>query len=65
METLLVESKGEGVLLVTLNRPRAGNSLSSQMARELLDLWRAEETRAQRCIVLTARARRSSARGPT
>jgi enoyl-CoA hydratase/carnithine racemase len=23
------------------------------MARELLDLWRAEETRAQRCIVLT------------
>jgi len=53
METLLVEPKGEGVLLVTLNRPAAGNSLSSQMARELLALWGAEETRAQRCIVLT------------
>jgi enoyl-CoA hydratase len=53
METLLVEPKGEGVLLVTLNRPAAGNSLSSQMARELLDLWTAEETRSQRAIVLT------------
>ena len=53
METLLVEAKGEGVLLVTLNRPTAGNSLSSQMAEELLALWSAAETRAQRCIVLT------------
>lgn len=53
METLLVEQRAEGVLLVTLNRPAAGNSLSSRMARELLDLWRAEETRVQRCIVLT------------
>lgn len=53
METLLTEQRGDGVLLVTLNRPAAGNSLSSRMARELLDLWRADETRAQRCIVLT------------
>jgi enoyl-CoA hydratase/carnithine racemase len=53
METLLVEQRGEGVLLVTLNRPTAGNSLSSQMARELLELWRADDTRNQRCIVLS------------
>ncbi|MGE5501539.1 MAG: enoyl-CoA hydratase/isomerase family protein [Ignavibacteriales bacterium] len=52
-ETLLIEPKGEGVLLVTLNRPAAGNSLSSQMAQELLTLWSADDTRAQRCIVLT------------
>jgi enoyl-CoA hydratase len=53
MQTLLVEPRGEGVLLVTLNRPAAGNSLSSQMAQELLALWSAAETKAQRCIVLT------------
>jgi len=52
-ETLLLEAKGEGVLLVTLNRPAAGNSLSSQMAQELLALWTADNARAQRCIVLT------------
>lgn len=51
-ETLLAEQKG-GVFLVTLNRPAAGNSLSSQMAEELLALWSAESTKAQRCIVLT------------
>jgi enoyl-CoA hydratase len=53
METLLTEDRGEGVLLVTLNRPAAGNSLSSQMARELLELWSAESTKARRAIVLT------------
>lgn len=53
MDTVLVEPRGEGVLLVTLNRPSAGNSLSSQMAQELLDLWRTEEIRSQRAIVLT------------
>ena len=53
METILTEKRGEGVLLVTLNRPAAGNSLSSQMAQELLDLWRSAETRSQRAVVLT------------
>lgn len=53
METLLVESRAEGVLLVTLNRPHAGNSLSTQMAWELLDLWRSDYARGQRAIVLT------------
>jgi enoyl-CoA hydratase len=52
MQTLLTEER-DGVLLVTLSRPSAGNSLSSLMAQELLALWSAEETKAQRCIVLT------------
>jgi len=53
-QTLLVEDAGDGVLLVTLNRPAAGNSLSTLMAEELLALW---ETLARpgpsRCVVLT------------
>ncbi|HEX6867074.1 MAG TPA: enoyl-CoA hydratase-related protein [Caulobacteraceae bacterium] len=53
METVLLEQKAEGVLLVTLNRPKAGNALSSQMAEELLGVWRSDETRSQRAIVLT------------
>ena len=58
METLLTEQRGDGVLLVTLNRPAAGNSLSSRMARELLELWSAADTRAQRAIVLTGAGER-------
>ncbi len=50
METLLAEDR-DGVLLVTLNRPAAGNSLSTLMAQELLALWSAPI--AQRCVVLT------------
>ena len=37
--TLLTATPAEGVLLVTLNRPDAGNSLSTRMAEELLDLF--------------------------
>ena len=58
METLLTEPRGDGVMLVTLNRPAAGNSLSSQMARELLDLWSADDTRAQGAVVLTGAGER-------
>ncbi|HEX5775842.1 MAG TPA: enoyl-CoA hydratase/isomerase family protein [Caulobacteraceae bacterium] len=57
-ETLLTEQRGDGVLLVTLNRPTAGNALSSQMAQELLDVWSAADTRAQRAIVLTGAGER-------
>ncbi len=39
-ETLLTE-QADGVLVVTLNRPTAGNSLSTRMAEELLALWTA------------------------
>lgn len=53
-ETLLTDSPGDGVLVVTLNRPDAGNSLSTKMAEELLALWRdLAEPGAIRAIVLT------------
>ena len=53
-ETLLTDNPGDGVLVVTLNRPDAGNSLSSKMAQELLALWRdLAEPGATRAIVLT------------
>ena len=53
-ETLLVDAPAEGVLAVTLNRPAAGNSLSSQMAEELLALWTdLALPGATRAIVLT------------
>ena len=53
-QTLLTE-QSDGVLVVTLNRPTAGNSLSTQMAEELLSLWQtlAADT-AVRAVVLTA-----------
>ena len=54
-ETLLVDNPGDGVLVVTLNRPDAGNALSSRMAQELLALWTdLAEPGATRAIVLTA-----------
>jgi enoyl-CoA hydratase/carnithine racemase len=45
----------EHVLVVTLNRPEAGNALNTQMGHDLLDLWsRLTETpEAARCVVLT------------
>jgi enoyl-CoA hydratase/carnithine racemase len=53
-ETLLTDNPGDGVLVVTLNRPDAGNSLSTRMAEELLALWRdLAEPGATRAIVLT------------
>lgn len=54
-ETLLTEA-ADGVLTVTLNRPTAGNSLSTKMAEELLALWRglAADPGDTRAVVLTA-----------
>ncbi|ATQ44889.1 enoyl-CoA hydratase/isomerase family protein [Caulobacter mirabilis] len=53
-ETLLIEDAGDGVIVVALNRPAAGNSLSTKMALELLALWRQlGEPGAARAIVLT------------
>jgi enoyl-CoA hydratase len=54
-DTLLVDTSDPHVLQVTLNRPQAGNSLSTQMARDLLDLWTrlTEDAGDVRCVVLT------------
>jgi enoyl-CoA hydratase len=53
-ETLLTDTPAEGVMVVTLNRPDAGNSLSTQMAEELLTLWTdLAQPGATRAIILT------------
>jgi enoyl-CoA hydratase len=54
-ETLQLEDLGDGLLLLTLNRPSVANALNTQMARDLLAFF--DEVSAapnrQRCIVLT------------
>jgi len=54
-ETILVERIDDHLLLVTLNRPKAGNSTNTQMGREVLDLWSGLYVDQQdvRCVVLT------------
>lgn len=52
-QTLLTE-EADGVLVVTLNRPNSGNSLSTKMAEELLALWQSLAANSQvRAVVLT------------
>lgn len=55
--TLLVEQRDNGLLIVTLNRPDAGNAVNTQMGIELLDFWtgqaRAGEAGTTRCVILT------------
>ena len=54
-ETILVEDRGEGLVLVTLNRPQFANAMNTQMGRDLLGLFDAinADPLQYRCIVLT------------
>ena len=54
-DTLSLSWPQPEVLLVTLNRPDVGNALNTQMAHDMLDLWRRLEADGQavRCVVLT------------
>ncbi len=54
-ETLSLSWPHDQVLLVTLNRPDVGNALNTQMAHDMLDVWRRLEADGQdvRCVVLT------------
>src|ERR1700682_3135651 len=54
-ETIGVEDKGEGLVLLTLNRPQVANAMNTQMGRELLDFFDAVngDPLAYRCIVMT------------
>lgn len=54
-ETAQVEDKGEGLLLLTLNRPQVANAMNTQMGRDLLDFFDGinADPLAQRCIVMT------------
>ncbi len=54
-ETLKVERVEDHLLVVTFNRPEAGNSTNTQMGKDLFDLWTGLYIDQQdiRCIVLT------------
>ena len=58
-DTLALETKGENILVVKLNRPEVLNALNTQMGRDQLDLWTrlSAEPGSLRCVVLTGRAR--------
>lgn len=60
LETLALSSPVDGLLVVKLNRPAAGNSLSTLMGRELISVFGALEADpdAFRCVVLTGAGER-------
>ncbi len=64
-ETLLLEDLGDGLLLLTLNRPQAANALSTRMGRDLLDFWEALNAApsSQRCVILTGAGERAFCAG--
>jgi enoyl-CoA hydratase len=64
-ETLKLETKGEHVLLVTLNRPEVLNAINTQMGIDQLDLWTkiTAEPGQLRCIVVTGSGDRAFCAG--
>src|SRR5438552_2635128 len=64
-ETARVEDRGDGLLLLTLNRPGVANAINTQMGRDLLGFF--DEINAapalQRCIVLTGAGERAFCAG--
>ena len=64
-ETVRVEDRGEGLLLLTLNRPEVANAMNTQMGRDLLAFFDAVNAApAQtRCIVLTGAGERAFCAG--
>ncbi len=58
--TLAIERPSDHVLLVTLDRPDAGNALNTQMGLDLVALFEdlALDAGATRCVVLTGRGER-------
>jgi enoyl-CoA hydratase/carnithine racemase len=64
-ETVGVDDRGEGLLLLTLDRPEVANALNTQMGRDLLAFF--ERINAaparQRCIVVTGAGERAFCAG--
>ncbi len=54
-DTLLVQEPAEHILQVTLNRPERANAFTTQMGREIIEVFQALEAEpgAYRCVVLT------------
>jgi enoyl-CoA hydratase len=63
--TLRAEDRGDGLVLLTLNRPEVANALNTQMGRDLLGFF--EEVNAapaqKRCVVLTGAGARAFCTG--
>ena len=64
-QTLLVEPRGDHILLVTLNRPAVLNALNTQMGKDQIDLWTrlTAEPGTARCVVLTGAGERAFCAG--
>jgi enoyl-CoA hydratase/carnithine racemase len=64
-ETARAEDRGDGLLLVTLNRPAVANAMNTQMGRDLMAFF--DEVNGapsrQRCIVLTGAGERAFCAG--
>jgi enoyl-CoA hydratase/carnithine racemase len=54
-DTLSINTTGEGLTLITLNRPEVRNALNTQMGRELREFFAplAFHPQEQRCIIIT------------
>src|ERR1700758_4569108 len=54
-ETTTAEDKGDGLVLLTLNRPQVANAMNTQMGHDLLAFFEAvnADPLAHRCIVMT------------
>ena len=64
-KTLSLESKGEHVLVVRLNRPEVLNAINTQMGRDQLDLWThlSAEPGKLRCVIVTGAGERAFCAG--
>ncbi|WP_431269158.1 enoyl-CoA hydratase-related protein [Dankookia sp. P2] len=64
-DTLLVQEPAEHILQVTLNRPDRANAFTSQMGREIIEVFQALEATpgAYRCVVLTGAGERAFCAG--
>jgi enoyl-CoA hydratase/carnithine racemase len=64
-ETLRVDNRGEGLLLLTLDRPEVANALNTQMGRDLLAFFDAINAAPaqQHCIVVTGAGERAFCAG--
>jgi enoyl-CoA hydratase len=64
-QTLRVEDRGEGLLLLTLNRPAVANSMNTQMGRDLFAFFDGINAAPakHRCIVLTGAGERAFCAG--
>ena len=49
-ETIGVEDKGEGLMLLTLNRPQVANAMNTQMGHDLLAFFDAVNGRSPKYV---------------